>query len=385
MSGYIVSVEQEAEDVFIDRPHVVILGSGASAAAFPHGDRDGKKVPVMEDLVSVAGLGDELSKAGIDHAGRSFPEIFRELHGNPEFAHLIPSIESRVAACFADLHLPDGPTLYDHLVLSLRPKDVIATFTWDPLLYDACQRNRSRAPLPHVLHMIGSVRMGRCPKDRRTGVVGARCRLCGSTIVPPRLPFRPRRGRYPRLAFTKEWNAARSALEKAYVLTIFGRIDLASDIASQDLMRLAWNKAGAGELQEIEIIDLTWRDERSPDHVPVRRYQVVKDFYDSRIAKHPRRTCEAIWRQLVEAKFETTNDVPRNYDFPGLYEWCRPLIEAENRREEAFRLKTTAVEMNKCGRVMRKDRPCAGTEQYPGGPDCSGSHDRSPREPGLEL
>jgi cyclic nucleotide-binding protein len=29
---------------------------------------------------------------------------------------------------------PELLTLYDHLVLSLRPKDVIATFNWDPFL-----------------------------------------------------------------------------------------------------------------------------------------------------------------------------------------------------------------------------------------------------------
>ncbi|MFW6223076.1 MAG: hypothetical protein ACOC3T_05645 [Bacteroidota bacterium] len=36
-----------------NRPHVVILGAGASAAAFPQGDANGKKLPVMNDLADI--------------------------------------------------------------------------------------------------------------------------------------------------------------------------------------------------------------------------------------------------------------------------------------------------------------------------------------------
>jgi hypothetical protein len=32
------------------------------------------------------------------------------------------------------LELPDHPTVYDHLLLSLRKKDAIFTFNWDPFL-----------------------------------------------------------------------------------------------------------------------------------------------------------------------------------------------------------------------------------------------------------
>ena len=44
-------------------------------------------------------------------------------------------IETRVDEYFADLELPGHPTIYDRLVLSLREKDLIATFNWDPFLY----------------------------------------------------------------------------------------------------------------------------------------------------------------------------------------------------------------------------------------------------------
>ena len=35
---------------------------------------------------------------------------------------------------FSSLALPEHPSIYDYLVLGLRPKDVIATFNWDPFL-----------------------------------------------------------------------------------------------------------------------------------------------------------------------------------------------------------------------------------------------------------
>src|SRR5439155_3185378 len=36
-------------------PHVVILGAGASRAAFPHGDRYGNRLPLIDDLPAIVG------------------------------------------------------------------------------------------------------------------------------------------------------------------------------------------------------------------------------------------------------------------------------------------------------------------------------------------
>ena len=38
------------------RPHAVLLGAGASRAAFPSGDAGGRQLPVMSDLVDVVGF-----------------------------------------------------------------------------------------------------------------------------------------------------------------------------------------------------------------------------------------------------------------------------------------------------------------------------------------
>ena len=46
-----VSAQQEIEQIEMGRPHVVILGAGASYAAFPNGDMHGRKLPLMNNFV----------------------------------------------------------------------------------------------------------------------------------------------------------------------------------------------------------------------------------------------------------------------------------------------------------------------------------------------
>ena len=44
------TVEDEQNNVFVERPHLVVLGAGASRAAFPDGDKNGKRLPLMADF-----------------------------------------------------------------------------------------------------------------------------------------------------------------------------------------------------------------------------------------------------------------------------------------------------------------------------------------------
>lgn len=47
------------------RPHVVVLGAGASLAAFPNGDAQGRRLPLMRDLAELIGLAPVFTSAGI--------------------------------------------------------------------------------------------------------------------------------------------------------------------------------------------------------------------------------------------------------------------------------------------------------------------------------
>jgi len=47
---------EEIAQVKVQRPHVVILGAGASLASLPNGDKNGKSLPLMNNFVETLGL-----------------------------------------------------------------------------------------------------------------------------------------------------------------------------------------------------------------------------------------------------------------------------------------------------------------------------------------
>ncbi len=51
LSEHEVSVEQEIADTSAGRPHVLLLGAGASKAALPNGDKMVKKYHCLETLL----------------------------------------------------------------------------------------------------------------------------------------------------------------------------------------------------------------------------------------------------------------------------------------------------------------------------------------------
>ncbi len=145
------SAADEIADVNMARPHVVILGAGASFAATPKGDRNGNRLPLMDNFVDVVGLRNILERHQLGHlAEQNFEDVYSNIHAAQTKHVALQEIESAVDSYFRRLALPDNPTIYDYLVLSLRPKDVIATFNWDPFLFEACRRNCTITPMPRV-------------------------------------------------------------------------------------------------------------------------------------------------------------------------------------------------------------------------------------------
>jgi hypothetical protein len=66
------SAADEIADVRMNRPHVVLLGAGASRAAFLLGERNGKRLPVMADFFETAPIAEALASEGISYSGRNF-------------------------------------------------------------------------------------------------------------------------------------------------------------------------------------------------------------------------------------------------------------------------------------------------------------------------
>jgi hypothetical protein len=337
-NGFYTDINKLIADTRIGRPHVVILGAGASIAAFPDGDRNGYKLPMMSNLIETVELDHELNKHGITYEGRNFEEVYSELNRNPKYKRVIETINTKIWDYFSRLRLPDYPTIYDHLVLSLRDKDLIATFNWDPFLYQACWRHNKKAKLPMVAYLHGSVSIGYCLTDMRKGLIGRRCSVCNKQYSPSKLLYPIKKKDYSLDPFIRgEWKALRGYLEHAYMLTIFGYSAPQSDVEAIELMKGAWGDKYKRDIEQIEIVDLKSGEELRETwqaFIHTHHYDVTNDFYKSSIGLFPRRTCEAEWNYSMPEKLEfyPQNPIPRNLGFEELWDWYLPLIKAEKKK-----------------------------------------------------
>ena len=326
--------QDEIADVSMKRPHVVLLGAGASKAALPNGDNNRRKVPVMKDLIEIVGLGKFISKFVPDYEGRDFEEIYNHLVEKQVPPEVLTNLEDKIREYCSLLELPPNPTIYDQMVLCLRKKDLIATFNWDPFLMQAYLRNKTNFELPKIVFLHGNVRVGVCLKDKVVGINGLRCSKCGARFTPIKLLYPIKEKDYDRDPFiANEWRILDSYLDHAFMVSIFGKSAPESDVAAIERMKKAWGRVEKRQLEQIEIIDTKEEDELQrtwQDFIHTHHYETKKSFYDSWMAKHPRRTIEASWNQFVEDKFIEENPIPSGYGFQKLWEWLGSLKDAED-------------------------------------------------------
>ena len=162
------------------RPHVVLLGAGASLAAFPNGDRLGRKLPLMKNLVEVVDLEPLIKQTDQKlNEENDFEAIYSHITSNPNYSAIKEKIEAKVREYFTSLEITNLTTLYDRLLLSLRRKDAVFTFNWDPFLFDAYFRNMKIPALPEIFFLHGNVRIGRCSTHtEKWGERLSQCPIC---------------------------------------------------------------------------------------------------------------------------------------------------------------------------------------------------------------
>ncbi len=334
-----VPIEDVRKDVSFGRPHLVILGAGASRQAFPYGDVRGRKLPTMTELIETLGLKPLLSSGPVPYKGRNFEEVYSDLADREDCTALRKSLDDAVREYFTDLELPGEPTLYDYLLLSLRPKDSIATFNWDPLLFMSALRLADKVDLAYLMFLHGNVAVGYCDQDRQKGNVKAVCSKCLRPFKTSRLLYPVRQKNYQNdVSISREWHDVEKALKSAYALTIFGYSAPVTDVEAKQLMTQAWGRQSQRELEQIELIDVISDDDlrkRWGDFILEHHYEVATDFFSSRVAKHPRRSCEAIWSQFMEMKFFEQDPLPRGVGLEVLIEWIKPYLEWEARSSAA--------------------------------------------------
>ncbi|NNE47779.1 MAG: hypothetical protein HKN37_14085 [Rhodothermales bacterium] len=310
----------------MNRPHVVILGAGASRSCCEIGDRHGRPLPLMDDLIETLELQQLIDEAGLDLTEQNFELVYSQLAKVDDFEAVCERIENQLFEYFAALELPEHPTVYDHLVLGLRPKDFIATFNWDPLLMQALRR-ADGFPRPSVVFLHGNTAIGYCMEHRpsQVGPRGGRCSQCSRPLRHSQLLYPISEKSYsehPLISLS--WSMLRDALESAYILTIFGYGAPSSDVEAIALMQDGWGDPSTRNLEEIEIIDLKDSDTLAETWAPFihsHHYRTCTSFYDSLIARHPRRTCNAVWSGMMNLDWPRENPVPANAAWSELREW----------------------------------------------------------------
>ena len=111
----------------------------------------------MSNFVEVVGLKPVLKQYGVVEEIYNFESFYNDLVVSANKPELIKEIEQKTRDYFDSMMLPDEATLYDQIVLSLREKDLIATFNWDPFLGQAYRRNSHLKNLPEILFLHGNV------------------------------------------------------------------------------------------------------------------------------------------------------------------------------------------------------------------------------------
>ena len=196
---------------------------------------------------------------------RNFEEIFSELYENHD-NEKIATIQGKIEEYFGMLDLPEVPTIYDHLVLSLRSKDLIATFNWDPLLMEALGFKNREAGLtmPRLAFLHGNVSVGHCLSSthKTSGVAWNQCSKCGQPFKRSALLYPIRRKSYAENQFiANEWAQLRWGFKNAFMITIFGYSGPKTDEEAIYAMKQAWGEGGGREMEQTSFIVSPTQDE----------------------------------------------------------------------------------------------------------------------------
>jgi hypothetical protein len=312
------------------KPHVVLLGAGASKAAFPKGDALGNELPVMDDLVDKLDLNGLLKNSGFDPT-ENFETIYSRLEDNG----IKVQIEKKIAEYFSELKLPDTVTIYDQLLLSLRNKDAIFTFNWDPFLFDAYQRNRYIAPLPHIYFLHGNVRIGECESCNSWGMKSILCHRCKIKFKDVPLLYPVEKKCYfegsPYTAMS--WKEASWWFSQAFTVTIFGYSAPKSDQEAVKLLEKAWFKTSERQFEHVEVIDIMCEDlirEKWKKFTPTLHLIPQKTFQNSRLWDWPRRSCEALLYPMAEGLPCENFPLPINHSLKELHYYIREISRFES-------------------------------------------------------
>ena len=333
----IIYMKNISED-FLEKTHLIILGAGATMAAIPDGDKNGRKSSVMNGFLENLGLEKILDGCKLKTESRNIEDIYSELSERTDCAILLEKLEEQIYTYFSNLRLPDKPTEYDYLILSLRDKDLIASFNWDPLLLEAWNRvGKITKNRPQLAFLHGNVCVGKCETCEEVGHITRRCSKCNRDFKPGKILFPVKKKNYRSdIAISNAWNIVKKHITNAGLVTFFGYSAPSSDIDAIEMLKKIYNSNVMNRYTTMEIIDT------NPKVIDVweafnkfggdGRVKIVNTLFESNITEFPRRSIEGFAKRTYDHWWNKgASPIIPNLSWDELKILLAPIIEEEQR------------------------------------------------------
>ena len=264
----------------------------------------------MNNFIEELDMGAILDGVRLQTTSTNLEDIYSELHDRTDCTEVREILEHRIYDYFRSLELPDQATIYDLLILSLRPKDCIATFNWDGLLVDAYNRvKKITGHLPNLIFLHGNVNVSYCPNCDSYGNKRETCPRCKKKTIIPKLLYPIKHKDYTSDPFIKrQWEDFEAYLEDCSILTIFGYSAPKTDVEAIEKLQKAFARLYINRfLDHIEIIEKPGfdREEISKAWIELSSHThehicLIESFYDSYLAQFPRRSVEGYFKSNIE-------------------------------------------------------------------------------------
>lgn len=292
-------------------PHVVIVGAGASIAACKT-DKNGREVPLLKNIHNILRLTDELEKYNFSNEQMGdFEKLFSDIYGRDEYKDLQEKLEFEVYNYFSDLKIPDEPTLYDYLVLSLTEKDAIISFNWDPFLMQAYRRNIDVGNLPELIFPHGNSGVGLCNDCKVKGYAGCLCPNCFKALEQMPLLYPTGKKDYNSKSIIKnEWNRAKDVFSRAAGITVYGYSAPVTDVEAVELMKSAISISQMKDIAPFTIINLPENEDEQrrkwSEFYDVKMVLYCNEFKQSLLWRNPRVSLETVFDAILQGQPRST-------------------------------------------------------------------------------
>ncbi len=327
------------------RPHLVIVGAGATIDSIPNGDKNGQQSSVMKGFIDKLGFTDILASSGIQFSSDNLEDIYSTLAERDDSTEVREQLETAIFNYFSRFEIPYAITKYDLLVLSLTRKDCIATFNWDGLLVDAYRRMLLITDnLPKMLFLHGNVKVGYCTEcGGNYGYHTYSCPRCHTAFSQSKLLFPIRHKNYNNDPFIRaQWDIFEDFLSRAAIVTIYGYSAPKTDAEAIDKLKSAFIRiSGERYFDQIQIIERpgfnhneissAWEELSIYVHGHL---EITESFFDTYLAEFPRRSVEGYTKRNIEGWWGSSNktfekEKGTNYTLKELATHISPLLSSD--------------------------------------------------------